>query len=136
MCRVMAHSRSRTLALVSATAEPDEADVTAKVTAELVGEPALADVVTLQRRRAAEVSAGDEQSFFLDTLAEYQWARDVAGLAASTLDKLVQPIVEICQYYGVVPWRLTARQVDRYFAGPGKRGRSTLRQDQPHRRLL
>ncbi len=34
-------------------------------------EPGLADVVTLQRRKAAEVSDGDEESFFLDTLAEY-----------------------------------------------------------------
>ena len=42
-------------------------------------EPGLADVVTLQRRKAAEVSDGDEESFFLDTLAEYQWARDAAG---------------------------------------------------------
>ncbi len=136
MGRAMADSRSRALALVPVTVEPDEADVAAEVAAELVGEPGLAEVVTLQRRRAAEVSVGDEQSLFVDTLAEYQWARDVAGLAASTLDKLIQPIVEICQYYGVVPWRLTPRQVDRYFAGPGKRGRSTLRQDQPHRRLL
>src|SRR6266511_1724700 len=127
MGRAMADSRSRALALVPATAEPNEAGVAAEVAAELVGEPGLADVVTLQRRRAAEVSAGDEQSLFVDTLAEYQWARDVAGLAASTLDKLVQPIVEICQYYGVAPWRLTPRQVDRYFAGPGKRGRLTLR---------
>src|SRR6266508_38305 len=136
MGRAMADSRSRALALVPVTVEPDEADVAAEVASELVGEPGLAEVVTLQCRRAAEVSVGDEQSLFVDTLAEYQWARDVAGLAASTLDKLIQPIVEICQYYGVVPWRLTPRQVDRYFAGPGKRGRSTLRQDQPHRRLL
>lgn len=87
-------------------------------------EPGLADVVTLQRRQAAALSAGDEESFFLDTLAEYQWARDVAGLAATTLDRLI----EISGHYGVVAWRLTPRQVDRYFAGPGKRGRSTVRQ--------
>jgi integrase/recombinase XerC len=127
MCRTMADSKSCTLALVPVSVQPDEAEVPAEVAAELAGEPGLADVVTLQRRRAAELSTSDEQSFFLDTLAEYQWARDVAGLAASTLDKLLQPIVEICQYYGVVPWRLTPRQVDRYFAGPGKRGRLTLR---------
>jgi integrase/recombinase XerC len=42
-------------------------------------EPDLAEVVSLQRRKAAEVSDGDEQSFFLDTLAEYQWARDAAA---------------------------------------------------------
>jgi integrase len=91
-------------------------------------EPGLADVVTLQRRRAAELSDGDEDAFFLDTVAEYQWARDAAGLAATTLDRLTKPIIEICRYYDLVAWRLTPRQVDRYFAGPGKRGRSTVRQ--------
>lgn len=91
-------------------------------------EAGLADVVTLERRRAAEVSAGDEQSLFLDTLAEYQWARDVAGLAASSLDTLVRPIVEICEHYGLVAWRLTPRHVDRYFSGAGKRAHSTVRQ--------
>ncbi len=93
-----------------------------------VVEPGLAEVLTLQRRRAAETSAGGEESVFLDTVAEYQWARDVAGLAASTLDRLVKPVIEICEHYGVVAWRLSPRQVDKYFAGPGKRGRSTVRQ--------
>ena len=37
-------------------------------------------------------------------------------------------MLEICEHYGLVPWRLTPRQVDQYFAGPGKRGRSTVRQ--------
>jgi integrase len=120
----MADSRSRTLSLVPTTVESHGDELAA----ELASEPGLADVVTLERRRAAAISVGDEQSFFLDTLAEYQWARDVAGLAASTLDQLVKPVIEVCQHYGVVPWRLTPRQVDRYFAGPGKRGRSTLRQ--------
>jgi integrase len=120
----MADPRSRPLSLVPVAAEPDEDELAA----ELASEPGLADVVTLERRRAAAISAGDEESFFLDTLAEYQWARDVAGLAASTLDQLVKPVIEVCQHYGLVPWRLTPRQVDRYFAGPGKRGRSTLRQ--------
>lgn len=82
-----------------------------------VVEPGLAEVLTLQRRRAAETSAGGEESVFLDTVAEYQWARDVAGLAASTLDRLVKPVIEICEYYGVVAWRLSPRQVDKYFAG-------------------
>lgn len=91
-------------------------------------EPGLADVVTLQRRQSAALTDGDEESFFLDTVAEYQWARDAAGLAVTTLDRLVKPVIEICQHYGLVPWRLTPRQVDRYFAGPGKRGRSTVRQ--------
>jgi hypothetical protein len=91
-------------------------------------EPGLADVVTLQRCRAAEASDGDEESFFVDTLAEYQWARDAAGLAATTLDRLTRPVLEICEHYGLVPWRLTPRQVDQYFAGSGKRARSTVRQ--------
>src|SRR5271166_58918 len=119
----MADSGTRRLAVVSSTsAAGEDAPL-----AERLVEPELADVVTL-RRRAADLSAGDEESFFLDTLAEYQWARDVAGLAATTLDRLVKPMIEICQYYGVVAWRLTPRQVDRYFAGPGKCGRSTVRQ--------
>ena len=91
-------------------------------------EPGLANVVTLQRRKAAEIDDGDEQSFFLDTLAEYQWARDAAGLAATTLDRLTKPVLEICEHYGLAPWRLTPRHVDKYFAGVGKRGRSTVRQ--------
>ncbi|WP_082310146.1 tyrosine-type recombinase/integrase [Nonomuraea sp. SBT364] len=91
-------------------------------------EPGLADVLTLQRRQAAEIAADDQENFFLDTLAEYQWARDAAGLAPSTLDKLIKPVLEICQHYGVVAWQLTPRQVDMYFAGAGKRGRSTVRQ--------
>lgn len=90
-------------------------------------EPGLAEVVTLQRRKAAEISDGDEQSFFLDTLAEYQWARDAAGLAPSTLDGLTKPVIEVCEHYGVPPWRLAPRQVDKYFAGTGKRARATVR---------
>jgi len=90
-------------------------------------ESGLADVVTLQRRRQARLSAGDEESFFIDTLSEYQWARDTAGLAPSTLSNLVKPVIEVCEYYGTVPWRLTQREVDKYFAGPGKRARSTQR---------
>jgi integrase len=91
-------------------------------------EAGLADVVTLQRRREARLSAQDEESFFVDTISEYQWARDAAGLAPSTLDNLVKPIIEICDFYGVMPWRLTPREIDKYFAGPGKRARSTVMQ--------
>jgi integrase/recombinase XerC len=120
----MADSRTRVLSLVS----PAAADVEKVDRAESLSEPGLADVVTLQRRRAAAVSVGDEDSLFLDTVAEYQWARDVSGLATSTLDRLVKPVIEICEHYGVVAWRLTPREVDRYFAGPGNRGRSTVRQ--------
>lgn len=81
-----------------------------------------------KRRLAAEVSATDEESFFVDTVLEYQWARDVAGLASSTLDKLLKPVIEVCDYYGVVPWRLTSRELDKYFAGPGRRAQATVRQ--------
>ncbi len=95
------------------------------------GEPVLesdlADVVALQRRKDAAVSDGDEESFFLDTIAEFQWARDAAGLAPATLDGLAKPVLEVCQHYGLAPWRLTPRHVDRYFAGAGKRARSTVR---------
>lgn len=90
-------------------------------------EAGLADVVTLRRRRQARISAHDEESFFLDTLSEYQWARDAAGLAQETLDGLIKPVIEVCEFYGTVPWRLSAREVDRYFAGPGKRAQSTMR---------
>jgi hypothetical protein len=92
-----------------------------------VFERGLADVLTLQRRKAAEISDGDEESFFLDTVAEYQWARDAAGLAPATLDGLAKPVIEVCQHYGLAPWRLTPRQVDKYFAGAGKRAGSTVR---------
>lgn len=101
------------------TAVMDPADVSV--------ETGLADVVTLQRRRQARISAHDEESFFLDTLSEYQWARDAAGLAPTTLDGLIKPVIEVCEFYGAVPWQLTSREVDRYFAGPGKRAHSTLR---------
>ncbi|MFF5307649.1 tyrosine-type recombinase/integrase [Streptomyces sp. NPDC013161] len=90
-------------------------------------ESGLADVLTLQRRRAAESRAEDEQGFFVDTLAEYQWARDAAGLMPRTIDKLVKPVIEVCEYFDLVPWRLQPRHVDHYFAGPGKRARSTVR---------
>jgi integrase/recombinase XerC len=119
----MAESRTRVLSLVATVPAADAGPVVAPML-----EPGLADVISLQRRRAASIQDGDEESFFLDTLAEYQWARDVAGLAATTLDRLTKPVLEICGHYGTVPWRLTSRQVDMYFAGPGKRGRSTVRQ--------
>ncbi|MER7694701.1 site-specific integrase [Streptomyces sp. NPDC097610] len=73
------------------------------------------------------MSAEDEESFFVETMSEYQWARDAAGLAPSTLDRLVKPVIEVCDFYGLVPWRLTPREVDRYFAGPGRRAQSTIR---------
>ncbi|WP_284741771.1 tyrosine-type recombinase/integrase [Amycolatopsis sp. RTGN1] len=116
----MSDSRSRRLSLLSSTTPP--------AGDEPIAEADLAEVVTLQRRKAASASDGGEETLYLDTLAEYQWARDVSGLAATTLDRLVRPVVEICEHYGVVAWRLTPRQVDHYFAGPGKRGRSTVRQ--------
>lgn len=91
-------------------------------------EQGLADVVTLQRRRAVQVHAEDEEGFFADTLAEYRWARDAAGLAPSTLDQLIKPVIEVCEYYALAPWRLTPRHLDQYFAGPGKRSRGTVLQ--------
>lgn len=118
----MADSRTRTLSLVSS--EPARRD---DPCGEPMLEPGLADVVTLERRKAAGLSAGDEDGRFLDTIAEYQWARDTAGLAPSTLDGLTKPIIEVCRHYGVPPWRLTPRQADKYFAGVGKRARSTVR---------
>jgi integrase/recombinase XerC len=127
LCVLVQDSRSRALSLVPAeTGLRDQADPRG---GSILLEPGLADVVTLERRRAAAISDGDEQAFFLDTIAEYQWARDIAGLAAHSLENLVRPVVAVCEHYGVPAWRLTQRQVDRYFAGPGKRSRSTVRQN-------
>lgn len=91
-------------------------------------EPGLADVVTLQRQAAAASSAEAERALYQDSLAEYLWARDVAGLSPRTLESLVQPVLEFCSHYDVMPWQLGSRQLDKYFAGPGKRPRhSTIR---------
>ncbi|HBF85906.1 MAG TPA: integrase, partial [Streptomyces sp.] len=87
----------------------------------------LADVQILQRRAAAQSDAVDEQGFYLETVSEYLWARDVAGLAPSTLENLVRPVLELCSFYDLVPWRLTPRHVDRFYTGPGRRARSTMR---------
>lgn len=118
----MVDSRSRLLSLVQPPA-PDDEDPGQEPGVE----PDLADVVTLQRRKDADLREGDEESFFLDTVAEYQWARDAAGLAPATLDGLAKPIIEVCQYYGLAPWRLTPRHLDKYFAGVGKRAQATVR---------
>jgi integrase/recombinase XerC len=115
-------SRSRLLSLAQGPVPDDES-----AGGGLSLEPGLADVVTLQRRKAAGISDGDEESFFLDTVAEYRWARDAAGLAPATLDGLTKPIIEVCQHYGLAPWRLTPRQVDKYFAGVGKRASAMVR---------
>lgn len=116
----MSDSETRTLALVPRAVAVD-GDGPAPL------ETGLADVITLQRRREARLSAEDEETFFVETLSEYQWARDAAGLSPTTLDKIVKPVIEVCDFYGVVPWRLTPRELDRYFAGPGKRGHATVR---------
>jgi integrase/recombinase XerC len=118
----MGDSRSGVLSLVPPSAVPD---IPAPAVAG--GEPGLADVLTLGSRRPVAGLADDESLFFTDTLAEYQWARDVAGLAASTLDQVTRPVIEVCEYFGLVPWRLTPRHVDRYFSGPGKRAGATVR---------
>lgn len=99
----MADSESRVLTLV----RPGEAGSPEADLAAVSVDTGLADVVTLQRRQRARVSVQDEESFFIDTLSEYQWARDSAGLATSTLDALIKPVIEICDYYGTVPWQPT-----------------------------
>jgi integrase len=123
ICGFVSDLESRTLSLVRTVPEPGVPVDLASVSVEA----GLADVVTLQRRRQARISAHDEESFFLDTLSEYQWARDAAGLAQETLDGLIKPVIEVCEFYGTVPWQLSSREVDRYFAGPGKRAQSTMR---------
>ncbi|MFD3875427.1 hypothetical protein [Streptomyces sp. NPDC058623] len=52
-------------------------------------EPGLADVLTLQRRAFESSTEADERALYQDTLAEYCWARVVAGLSAKTLDAFV-----------------------------------------------
>ncbi|MDQ0595892.1 hypothetical protein QF037_000237 [Streptomyces canus] len=71
-CVFVADSESRGLTLVrpDAAVPVDPAAVSV--------ETGLADVITLQRRREARISAHDEEIFSLDTLSEYQWARDAA----------------------------------------------------------
>ena len=57
----MSDSRSRLLSVVQSATTLDPAETPA---AGLLLEPGLADVVALQGRKAAEVSDGDEESFF------------------------------------------------------------------------
>ncbi|GAA0513845.1 MULTISPECIES: hypothetical protein [Streptomyces] len=106
------------------TGQPEDSDAQGSTEAEDRG---LADVQILQRRAAAQSDAIDEQGFYLETVSEYLWARDVAGLAPTTLENLVRPILELCSFYDLVPWRLTPRHVDRFYTGPGRRARSTVR---------
>lgn len=94
---------------------------------ELIGDTELAEVVALHRQRPGGSAVDLERRFFVDTVAEYQWARDAAGLARSTLDQLVKPVIEVCEFFNDVPWRLSPRQLDQYFSGPGKRAPSTVR---------
>ncbi|WP_405810239.1 MULTISPECIES: hypothetical protein [unclassified Streptomyces] len=44
-----------------------------------------------------------------------------------TIDQLIKPVIEVCEYFQLVPWQLQPRHVDHYFSGPGKRARSTIR---------
>ncbi|WP_433616883.1 hypothetical protein ACQP2P_16125 [Dactylosporangium sp. CA-139114] len=87
----------------------------------------LADVVTLQRRARSGSSPQDEQALYQDSLAEYTWARDVAGLAGTTLQQLIRPVIEVCDFYECVPWQLTPGRLDQYFVGPGRRAPATMR---------
>lgn len=58
----------------------------------------LAEVFSLHTHRAGRVGQQDERSYFFDTLAEYQWARDAAGLMPSSIDQLVKPVLEVCEH--------------------------------------
>lgn len=69
-------------------------------------EESLADVLTLQRPNVHPSSREAEKALYQDTLAEYCWARDVAGLAATTLNQLVslfQPQVALAEGYDGLP---------------------------------
>jgi integrase len=115
----VAESPTRQLSLVGSPA-PDAVSTAQP-------ESGLGDVRTLQRRIAEGVDPLDEVAFFQDALAEYGWARDVAGLADTTLRNLIQPITELCHFYDTVPWRIGPGQLDRYFATVGKKAHSTIR---------
>ncbi|WP_319770501.1 hypothetical protein [Streptomyces europaeiscabiei] len=86
----------------------------------------LAEVFSLHTYRSSCSGQRDQRSYFFDTLAEYQWARDAAGLMPSSIDQLVKPVIELCEHYDVVPWQLTPTALDRYFAGPGKQAKPTI----------
>ncbi|MBU6536713.1 hypothetical protein ACFUIW_24385 [Streptomyces sp. NPDC057245] len=62
-----------------------------------------AEVFSLHTRRAGGAGQQDERSYFFDTPAEYQWARDAAGLMPSSIDQLVKPVLEICEHCDLVP---------------------------------
>src|SRR6202167_4474873 len=131
--RSVADSSSRLLSVVQLPGAGEPRDPVALAAAE----PGLAGIVTLQRRKAAQISEGGEEGFFLDTIAEYQWARDAAGLAQATLDGLVKPVIEVCEHYGLAPWRLAPRHVGKYLAREGKRAGATVRRNKKtERRLL
>lgn len=66
-------------------------------------EEGLADVLILQRRGVHPSSREAEQALYQNTLAEYCWARDVAALAPTTLSRLVQPVIDVCTFYDVLP---------------------------------
>ena len=48
--------------------------------------------------------------------------------AVDPLEKLVKPFIKVADYESLPAWRLTPRQVDKYFAGPGKHAPATVRQ--------
>jgi hypothetical protein len=80
------------------------ADFRTRRAAQLADRPAtpvvdgrLADVTALQRRAAASCDPGDEMELFHETVAEYMWARDVAGLTPATLQTAVRPVLEACE---------------------------------------
>jgi hypothetical protein len=81
---------------------------------------ALPTYVRCSAERVETSDPAGERALFQDAVTEYLWARDVAGLSPATLESLVQPVLQICAFYDTVPWRLTPRDLDKYFAGPGK----------------
>ncbi|GAA1912810.1 hypothetical protein GCM10009837_41830 [Streptomyces durmitorensis] len=84
-------------------------------------------MLTLGSQRGAGSGTDGQRAYFFDTLAEYQWAQDAAGLMPATIDQLVKPVIEVCDHYDLVPWELAPKHVDQYFAGLGKRARGTVR---------
>ncbi|MFI5770999.1 hypothetical protein ACIA74_21040 [Streptomyces sp. NPDC051658] len=77
---------SRTLSLVHTVPEPGVPVDPGAVSVEA----GLADVVTLQQRRQARISAHGEERFFLDMLSEYPVGRGRSGLAQEAAQEVVQ----------------------------------------------
>ncbi|MFC8622027.1 hypothetical protein [Streptomyces anulatus] len=102
-CRFTGQERRRYA--VSGRAHGTAFDDLSAADAELTLPSLLTPLGTMGRTDSpAELSSRTSGSHFLDTLAEYQWARDADGWMPSTIDQLVKPVLEIYEHFDLVPW--------------------------------